>query len=234
MRIVGKEVVIVLYRMSAGDISTINTKSTKKNRRRKKRRTADVSSSDSSSSDSSLENEKEEIQNGTIKENVIGNGKIDHVLSKGNDKDEHEDIEMEVSDVELTDEESKDLRLNSKEVIDDFTKISLSKIPEPMKSQKKDSFMNASKIAENIKLAREEYNELAEKFTPKGKDKTKVREEYLNLLFENYGDDISHLRSAPDFTNKSLSVLADALQEGIGMFDIGELELVLKNKEMEN
>lgn len=94
--------------------------------------------------------------------------------------------------------------------------------------------MNASKIAENIKLAREEYNELAENFVPKGKDKTELREEYLNLLFENYGDDINRLRAAPDFTNKSLSILADALQEGIGMFDIGELELVLKNKEMEN
>ncbi|CAI7249976.1 BEM_collapsed_G0038670.mRNA.1.CDS.1 [Saccharomyces cerevisiae] len=220
--------------MSAGDISAINIKSVKKNRRRKKRRTADVSSSDSSSSDPSSESEKEEIQNGAIEEHVGENGKSDHVFSKGNDEDKQEDIAIEVSDVELTDEESKDLKLNSKEVIDDLTKISLSKIPEPTKSQNKEGFMNASKIAENIKLAREEYNGLAENFVPKGKDKTKLREEYLNLLFENYGDDINRLRAAPDFTNKSLSILADALQEGIGMFDIGELELVLKNKEMEN
>ena len=183
--------------MSAGDISAINIKSVKKNRRRKKRRTADVSSSDSSSSDPSSESEKEEIQNGAIEEHVGENGKSDHVFSKGNDEDKQEDIAIEVSDVELTDEESKDLKLNSKEVIDDLTKISLSKIPEPTKSQNKEGFMNASKIAENIKLAREEYNELAENFVPKGKDKTKLREEYLNLLFENYGDDINRLRELP-------------------------------------
>ncbi|EHN01207.1 Rsa3p [Saccharomyces cerevisiae x Saccharomyces kudriavzevii VIN7] len=140
---------------------------------------------------------------------------------------------MEVSDVELSDEESKDLKPNFKEVIDDSTKISLSKLTEPSRSQNKESFMNTSKIAENIKLARGEYNELAENFTPKGKEKSKLREQYLNLLFMNYGDDINRLRSAPDFTNKSLSILADALDEGIGMFDIGELESVLEKKEIE-
>ena len=212
-----------------------STKSVKKNRRRKKRRTADVSSSsESSSSDSSSDNEKEEVKKESIKEEDNANHKIDHDFSKDNNEDKDDDIEIEVSDVELTDEESKDIKSNSKEIIDDLTKISLRKIPEPSRSQKKDVFMNSSKIAQNIKLSRDEYNELAENFTPKGNDKSKIREEYLNLLFENYGDDINRLRSAPDFTNKSLSILADALQEGIGMFDIGELESVLKKKEIEN
>ncbi|CAI4046805.1 hypothetical protein N7582_003902 [Saccharomyces uvarum] len=222
--------------MSAGDISAINTKSTKKSRRRKKRRTADVSSSSDSSSDSSSfsENEVEEATKETAEETVTEDGKIHQGLSNGKNEDEDKDVEMEVSDVELSDEEKDEsLKLNSKEIIDDSTKISLSKLSEPSRSQNKDNFLNASKIAENIKSARSEYNGLAESFTPRGKEKSKLREEYLNLLFTNYGDDINRLRSAPDFTNKSLSILADVLDEGIGMFDIGELESILKNKEME-
>ncbi|CAI4046471.1 hypothetical protein SKDZ_12G2540 [Saccharomyces kudriavzevii ZP591] len=221
--------------MSAGDISAVNTKSAKKSRRRKKRRTADVSSSDSSSSSSSSssENESEENITESAKDGVSENGKAGHDPLKVNGENRDEDVEMEVSDVELSDEESKDLKPNFKEVIDVSTKISLSKLTEPSRSQNKESFMNTSKIAENIKLARGEYNELAENFTPKGKEKSKLREQYLNLLFMNYGDDINRLRSAPDFTNKSLSILADALDEGIGMFDIGELESVLKKKEIE-
>lgn len=71
--------------------------------------------------------------------------------------------------------------------------------------------MNVSKIVENIKFAREEYNELVENFVFKGKDKIKLREEYLNLFFENYGDDINRFRVVSDFTNKLLFILVDVL-----------------------
>lgn len=57
-----------------------------------------------------------------------------------------------------------------------------------------------------------------------------LKKDYLSLIFQNYGDDIDKLREAPDFTAKSLSLLANVLKDGSSMFDEDTLKTIFENK----
>ena len=50
------------------------------------------------------------------------------------------------------------------------------------------------------------------------------------MLFQNYGEDINSLRNAPDFTNKSLVLLANVLKDGSKMFDVDTLKTIVESK----
>ncbi|EDO16625.1 hypothetical protein Kpol_529p5 [Vanderwaltozyma polyspora DSM 70294] len=65
--------------------------------------------------------------------------------------------------------------------------------------------------------------------TVKVEDK-ELKNKYLSLIFENFGDDINKLREAPDFKNKTLSLLANVLKEGSEMFDEETLRTILETK----
>lgn len=60
------------------------------------------------------------------------------------------------------------------------------------------------------------------------KDKAQLESEYLGLMAANFGDDLDQLRKRPDFTDKSLVLLAKVLQSGSNMFDAETLDAVLK------
>lgn len=60
------------------------------------------------------------------------------------------------------------------------------------------------------------------------KDKAQLENEYLGLMAANFGDDLDQLRKRPDFTDKSLVLLAKVLQSGSNMFDADTLDAVLK------
>lgn len=55
----------------------------------------------------------------------------------------------------------------------------------------------------------------------------KLENEYLGLMFENYGDDIDHIRKAPDFNERSLTILANVLKNGGNIFDEETLKAVV-------
>lgn len=55
-----------------------------------------------------------------------------------------------------------------------------------------------------------------------------LENDYLGLMFENYGEDVNALRSAPDFNQKSLTILANALKNGNNIFDEETLRAVVK------
>ncbi|CCF59584.1 hypothetical protein KAFR_0H01740 [Kazachstania africana CBS 2517] len=189
--------------MSAADISVVKSNSNKKSRRRKKRRTADVSDSSSSDSSSSSDNE------------VV----MDEEIQK-------EDKEIEVSDVELSDKEKESVL---KEELDDTTKDKLSNI----------SFTKTELITQNKNIGRDNFDfkkisatleDGKQKLFEREETNKKLKNDYLGLLFESYGDDINAVRESSDFTNKSLVLLANVLKEGSNMFDTDTLKTILEKK----
>lgn len=56
-----------------------------------------------------------------------------------------------------------------------------------------------------------------------------LENEYLSLMFENYGDDIDQIRKAPDFNERSLTILANVLKNGNNIFDEETLKAVVGN-----
>ncbi|CCC69260.1 hypothetical protein NCAS_0C02700 [Naumovozyma castellii] len=215
--------------MSSGDISIVkNTKNSKKSRRQKKKRRTAVSDSDSSSSSS--DNEMD-----VTKDDVLNEEK--------EAKEESNDVEM--SDVALSDNEDEK---NKAEILDASTKDKLNDIPftttdltkrmtQNQKQNNQQQEIDLKKVEETINKAKlkftqdVELNSNSKSATATGsKDANELKNEYLGLLFQNYGDDINALRTAPDFTTKSLTLLANVLKEGSGMFDVDTLETILESK----
>jgi ribosome assembly protein 3 len=60
------------------------------------------------------------------------------------------------------------------------------------------------------------------------RNRKELENEYLGLMFENYGDDINALRTAADFNESSLTILAMALKNGHNIFDEDTLKAVVK------
>lgn len=199
--------------MSAADINIKNQKANKKSRRRKKRRTADSSDSDSSSSS---DNEAATMQ-------------VDEPAE-----------EVNVSDVELSDNESVRKTDTPEEILDDSTKDKLSNIhfttteltQRGASTGDKKGNVDLKKVEDAITAGNENVQKLASAQTsfPSGKSKAALKQQYLGVMFENYGEDINKLRQAPDFTNKSLVLLANVLKEGSNMFDTDSLEAILDSK----
>ena len=199
--------------MSAADINIKNQKANKKSRRRKKRRTADSSDSDSSSSS---DNEAATMQ-------------VDEPAE-----------EVNVSDVELSDNEGVRKTDTPEEILDDSTKDKLSNIhfttteltQRGASTGDKKGNVDLKKVEDAITAGNENVQKLASAQTsfPSGKSKAALKQQYLGVMFENYGEDINKLRQAPDFTNKSLVLLANVLKEGSNMFDTDSLEAILDSK----
>jgi ribosome assembly protein 3 len=58
-------------------------------------------------------------------------------------------------------------------------------------------------------------------------NRKELENEYLGLMFESYGDDINALRTAADFNESSLTILAMALKNGHNIFDEDTLKAVV-------
>lgn len=197
----------------------------KRSNRRKKRRTVDISDS-SSSSASEAESE----------------GEIKIVSSVLN-----EDIELTDSDAPLEDEPSEHLEKgNVSEQLNDETRDKLNSIAfTRTEITEQNNFDQKNSKANNIDLKR--VNETIEEAKLKlaaladqekddvihgGASSTnELKNSYLELMFENYGEDINSLRKAPDFTNKSLVMLANVLKDGAAMFDVETLKTILESKQ---
>lgn len=199
--------------MSAADINIKNQKANKKSRRRKKRRTADSSDSESSSSS----------------DNESATMEVNEPAEEVND-----------SDVELSDSGAVNKSGVQEEVLNDATKDKLSNIhfttteltQRGSSSGEKRGNVDLKKVNEAIEVGNKNVKEIAaEQATPSsGKSKTALKNQYLGVMFESYGEDINKLRQAPDFTNKSLVLLANVLKEGSNMFDTDSLEAILDSK----
>lgn len=59
------------------------------------------------------------------------------------------------------------------------------------------------------------------------KDKAQLESEYLAFMASTFANDLDELRKKPDFTDKSIVMLAKTLQSGANMFDDETLEALL-------
>lgn len=194
--------------MSAGEVRAAKSVA-KKSRRRKKRRTVDVS--DSSDSDSSSDNDS------------------------GKENDKAVEV-VEEEDIQLTDDEAigaqNVAKENNVEKLDDRVKDQLNTIPftrtelTDRTDYSKGQGADLTKVKESLEQDRKKLSSALESQTT-SKVASENKNAYLNMMFENYGEEINSLRNAPDFTNKSLVMLANVLKDGTGMFDVDTLKTIL-------
>lgn len=59
------------------------------------------------------------------------------------------------------------------------------------------------------------------------RDRSELHKEYLTLMASTFSNDLDELRKKPDFSSKSLPILAKALQSGANMFDEDTLNAIL-------
>lgn len=202
--------------MSAGDINIAAKKNNKKSRRRKKRRTEDFS--DSSSSSDSSDNEMNTV----------------------------DDVDVEMGEVQAEEEENKNIEENlimknvvENEKLNEEIRDKLDNIPftktKLVERNKHNEILNLQKVEDTINSAKENVNALNNDASNNNKNITTTtigsadKNEYLSLLFKNYGDDINELRNAPDFSSNSLILLANVLKDGTGMFDEDTLKTILRD-----
>ncbi|QLQ81945.1 hypothetical protein HG537_0G01990 [Torulaspora globosa] len=191
--------------MSQGEIRSAKSAG-KKSRRRKKRRTVDVS--DTSDSNSSSDNDYEKEDNKLVEE----------------------------EDIQLTDDETIGVLEVDKEKIveklDDKVRDQLNSIPftrtelTDKTGHVKGQGVDLVKVKRTLEEDRKKLSSVLEG-QKTNKTDSENKNAYLNMMFENYGEEINSLRNAPDFTNKSLVMLANVLKDGTGMFDIDTLKTIL-------
>lgn len=179
-----------------------NKSRSRNQRRRKKRRTQNVSDSESSSSSPSNQSSYEESEVET-----------------------NNDIDVQLSDIDLSDTEKEITKKFEREGLDDVT---LGLLDQVLLTKTDLTSKNAVDI-NNIDL-----NKTFELLEDNKADMTRLKatqgnmkNSYLNMLFEHYGEDINKLRDAPDFTNKSLVMLANVLKDGGDMFDSDSLKTIV-------
>ncbi|SCU85352.1 LADA_0D07008g1_1 [Lachancea dasiensis] len=184
----------------------------KKTRRSKKRRTVEVSDSESSSDSSSSGAESD----------VDGADKL--ALGDPNDKERVDAVQL--SDVELSDAEET-VEKNVGETLGNTTRQVLNEIP----FTKTDLSENPRKNVNTIDLSKiESAIEEAQNKISSTESEGQLKNSYLSVLFNHYGEDINSLREAPDFTPKSLVLLANVLKDGGHMFDIDTLRTVVESE----
>lgn len=175
-------------------------KSKKKKRRQKKRRTKDFSDSSDSSEEETPVREDQAAQAAQAARQAAGDVQDadgDVVLSE-------DELEGDVVLFEDELEGASELQsnLHSAEV--------LARLPLTKTVLNRD-FKNVSKAA------------VASELDTRDKQ---LKNSYLGLMFENYGNDIDKIREAADFNERSLSVLANVLKSGANIFDYSTLQAV--------
>ncbi|SJM83539.1 uncharacterized protein ZBIST_1130 [Zygosaccharomyces bailii] len=188
----------------------------KKSRRRKKRRTTEVSDT-SSSSEAEIESDA-----------GVGAALADVYALSEDEVSDLEEVDARVTNVGVT-----DAGIQNRETLSEDTKTALSRIPftktkltEKSQRDSNESPADLKRVGEAIEEAKQQMRETQEELVANAG----LKNSYLELLFENFGDDINSLRSAPDFTNNSLVMLAHLLKDGASMFDVESLKTMLETK----
>lgn len=172
-------------------------------RRRKKRRTEDFSSdsesSSSSSSDESMDDAAEEPK--PIKE------------TKG----------INIDDIDVDSDNENDV--NSQDKQNQLR-------PEPLSNETHERLSNikltTSKLTSaggSSKNSNIDINQVKKTLV---KEQDQLNNEYLMLMASSFSNDLDELRKKPDFTDKSLVLLAKTLQSGSNMFDEETLNAILE------
>lgn len=188
--------------MAAAQVKNEKIGNPKSNRRRrKKRRTEDFSSDSesSSSSDESMADTTEEAK--PIKE------------TKG----------INIDDIDIVSDEEGEANSQNKQ-----TQLR----PEPLTNETHEKLSNIkltttklTSVGANSKNSNIDINQVKKVLS---KDKDQLNNEYLMLMASSFSNDLDELRKKPDFTDKSLVMLAKTLQSGSNMFDEDTLNAILE------
>lgn len=81
---------------------------------------------------------------------------------------------------------------------------------------------------QKVKFTNTENLPLSEAKQAVSKDRAQLENEYLAFMAGEFAEDLDELRKKPDFTEKSIVMLAKTLQSGANMFDDETLEALLK------
>ncbi len=173
------------------------TKPKANRRRRKKRRTEDFSDSSDSSDSSSSSSESENELDD--QPDKIGNNK--ESIDADGDMAVLSDTEINIEEAELNKDPS------------------FGNIKNKLKTVELTSTALNNGNNKNINLNQ------VENIINQGNKQ--LENEYLSLMFENYGDDIDQIRKAPDFNERSLTILANVLKNGNNIFDEETLKAVV-------
>ncbi|KTB11760.1 Ribosome assembly protein 3 [Nakaseomyces glabratus] len=174
------------------------------NRRRKKRRTAE-SESDSDSSSSSAASD----------------------IEMTNEEEKNDNNNPIISDVELSDLENESEKRDVYE-LDKETKNKLANIPltrtEFTSRKDKSVPINLNAVQNKLEMSEEQLKDRI------AMDQSKEQDAYLNLMFENFGDELNAFRTASDFNSKTVNILANVLKDGTALFDNETLKSIVKSQ----
>lgn len=172
-------------------------------RRRKKRRTEDFSSDSDSSSSSSSDESMDEV--------------TDEVKPIGETK------KINIDDIDIDSD-------NEDEATSSHVQQHLR--PEPLNNETQEKLSNIKLTTTKLtsaggysKNSNIDMNQVKSKLA---KDKDQLNNEYLMLMASSFSNDLDELRKKPDFTDKSLVLLAKTLQSGSNMFDADTLNAILE------
>lgn len=188
--------------MAAAQVSNEKLKNPRANkRRRKKRRTEDFSSDSESSSSSSSSDEEQEKVTETITPNKQTNIQNKNVNIDGIniDSDDEDEIKL-INGDEINQQTNQLLSIETQKKIGNIKFTSIS-----------DTNKSLDEVKETVK-----------------KERSQLEQEYLGLMAGSFSEDLDELRKKPDFTDKSLILLAKVLQSGSQIFDNDALDALVK------
>ncbi|ODV98194.1 hypothetical protein PACTADRAFT_14664 [Pachysolen tannophilus NRRL Y-2460] len=188
----------------------VNSSNSKKNkrRRRKKRRTEDFSSDSSSSSEDDSDNNKDSDNVTTSQQDIE------------NDKDNNNNITID--DINMhSDSEEASTKIQPLKIVDE-TRSKLQKID--INSQPSISLLTQQKMQSGFKNNQLNLEKISSKIES---ERDALANDYLSLMASTYSEDVDELRKKPDFTEKSLPLLAKLLKSGANIFDDETLKAVI-------
>ena len=193
--------------MAAAQVKNEKIGNPKSNRRRRKKRRTEDFSSDSESSSSSSSSSSDELMDDAAEE----------------PKPIEETKNINIDDIDI--DSDKEADINSQDKQGQLR-------PEPLSNETHEKLSNikltTSKLTSVSGSSKNNNIDLNQVKKTLAKDKDKLNNEYLMLMASSFSNDLDELRKKPDFTDKSLVLLAKTLQSGSNMFDEETLNAILE------
>lgn len=192
--------------MAAAQVRNEKVGNPKSNRRRRKKRRTEDFSSDSESSSSSSSSSDESMDGAAEEPKPLKETKSINIDDIDIDSDNETDVNSQDKQNQLR--------------------------PEPLSNETHEKLSNikltTSKLTRaggSSKNSNIDINQVKKTLV---KDQDQLNNEYLMLMASSFSNDLDELRKKPDFTDKSLVLLAKTLQSGSNMFDEETLHAILE------
>lgn len=192
--------------MAAAQVKNEKIGNPKSNRRRRKKRRTEDFSSDSESSSSSSSSSDEAMNDAAEEPKPIKETKSINIDDIDIDSDKETDVSSQDKQNQLR--------------------------PEPLSNETHEKLSNIklttsklTSVGGSSKNSNIDINQVKKTLA---KDKDQLNNEYLMLMASSFSNDLDELRKKPDFTDKSLVLLAKTLQSGSNMFDEETLNAILE------